>query len=78
MRVGGWGGDVRRARAADATRDFERVLQIDPSNKDGIKQLPKTMALLKKFGKHTVTCQSAQMLCWLSVDGWAAQVARRP
>ena len=72
-------GTARRAqhRYADATRDFERVLQIDPSNKDGIKQLPKTMALLKKFGTHTVTCQSAQMLCWLSVDGWAAQVARR-
>jgi tetratricopeptide (TPR) repeat protein len=46
-------GAARREqhRYADAVQDFERVLQIDPSNKDGIKQLGKAVQLLSKFGK---------------------------
>lgn len=46
-------GTARRAqhRYADAVQDFERVLQLDPSNKDGIKQLGKAVQLLNKFGK---------------------------
>lgn len=46
-------GAARREqhRYADAVQDFERVLQLDPSNKDGIKQLGKAVQLLSKFGK---------------------------
>ncbi len=46
-------GAARRGqhRYADAVQDFERVLQLDPSNKDGIKQLGKAVQLLSKFGK---------------------------
>ena len=46
-------GAARREqhRYADAVQDFERVLQIDPTNKDGIKQLGKAVQLVSKFGK---------------------------
>ena len=46
-------GAARREqhRYADAVQDFERVLQLDPANKDGIKQLGKAVQLLSKFGK---------------------------
>ena len=37
-------------RYADAVRDFEKVLQLDPNSKDGIKQLGKAFELTKKFG----------------------------
>eukprot|EP01048_Picozoa_sp_COSAG05_P009955 COSAG05_NODE_848_length_6985_cov_11.108336_1_plen_378_part_00 len=56
-------------RYADAVRNFEKVLQLDPNSKDGIKQLGKAIELTKKFGSSLAPASSSSSSSFSSGGG---------